>query len=386
MSVHLVHGMGREEVPATWAPLTDAEVRRVLGRYRAALAPADPARATVVWRSPRPMSAAGVVAAGSDGGVRCFVKRHARSVRTPDDLVVEHELAAVVRAGGVAVPEVLRTDDGVTTVADATAVYEVHAVAPGLDLYRDVPSWSPYADPSHAEAAGRALARFHRAAAAFPAAPRPPGPLVVSTAVVAAPDPRAALDRLLAARPALAAAVEPARVRRDFGRWFLPVVDRVGPLLAACGGQWAHGDWHPSNVTWTAPGPGAGVVAVLDLGLANRTAAVHDLATAVERAGVDWLATGPDGVRADRRGVAALLRGYLEERPLSGAERAALPDAVRIAHLEYALSEVEYFAAGAGSPAEAAAAYADYFVGHAEWFASPAGAELLDVVRRSVTD
>jgi Ser/Thr protein kinase RdoA (MazF antagonist) len=277
----------------------------------------------------------------------------------------------------------------VTTPTDGTSgtsVYEVHTLALGRDRYRDVPSWSPYAEPSHAEAAGRALAAFHRAAARFTAPARAPGPLVVSTAVVASTDPRAALERLMDTRPTLVSAVDRTTVRRDFDRWHRAAVERVAPLLAAAGDQWGHGDWHPSNLTWSPPGRPPRVVAVLDLGLANRTSAVHDLAVAIERAGVDWLGVGPARrVRADLAGVAALLRGYGAERALTDVERAALPDAVRVAHLEYALSEVEYFAGAARSPAEAAAAYTDYFVGHARWFAAPAGAELLDAVRRAVT-
>lgn len=385
MTAHLVHGMGQEEVPATWPPLDDTEVRRLLARYREALGPGDPGRATVAWRSPRPWSAAALVdVPGRFGALRLFVKRHPPGLRTPADLAVEHGLAALVRAGGIVVPEVLRDDTGATAVAAAAGVYEVQSAAPGLDLYREVPSWQPYACPLHARTAGRALARFHRAAATFPAPARPAGPLVVSTAVVASGDPCGALGNLFEERPALAAAVDPATVQRDFVRWHLPAVERVQPLLARCGDGWGHGDWHPSNLTWTASGAAARVAAVLDLGLANRTAAVHDLAVAIERAGVDWLA--PAGrVRADLPAVTALLRGYGDERPLTDAERAALPDAVRVAHVEYALSEVEYFAACARSPGDVTLAYRDYFVGHGEWFASPAGGDLLDAVRRAVS-
>ncbi|MGH9086505.1 MAG: phosphotransferase [Acidimicrobiales bacterium] len=326
------------------------------------------------------MSAAAVVDVTARGG-RCrsvFMKRQHRAVRSTGDLAVEHALAVTLRAGGVPVPPILTNDDGTTVVVEGRWRYEVHGVAAGIDLYRDVPSWHPYACPAHAEAAGRALARFHRAAAKFAAPARPPGPLVVSTAVVAAPDPLAALDRFLTARPALAAAVDRQTVRRDFTRWHLPAIERLAPLLAACGSQWGHGDWHPSNLTWTAAGTTGEVAAVLDLGLANRTAAVHDLAVAVERAVVDWLAVGGTGVvRADFAALDALLAGYCDERRLVDAERAAMPDAVRVAHVEYALSEVEYFAAVVGAPDYARLAYDNYFVGHGEWFATAAGDELL---------
>jgi Ser/Thr protein kinase RdoA (MazF antagonist) len=50
-------------------------------------------------------------------------------------------------------------------------VWEAHPVAPGDDLYRDAPSWTPFQSEAHAHAAGAALARLHRAAADY-AAPR----------------------------------------------------------------------------------------------------------------------------------------------------------------------------------------------------------------------
>ena len=55
------------------------------------------------------MSTAGPVDLGGTIGVgpRVFVKRHDWAVRAPDDLVVEHRLAAHLRAAGVAAPEVM---------------------------------------------------------------------------------------------------------------------------------------------------------------------------------------------------------------------------------------------------------------------------------------
>src|SRR6202035_208757 len=95
-----------------------------------------------------------------------------------------------------------------------------------------------------------------------------------------------------------------------------------------------------------APGaaPGARVAGIFDFGLANRTSAVHDLAIALERSVVTWLDLAETGTAsADLDAAAALLDGYQAVRPLSEAEAAALPRVLPVVHLEYALSEVDYF-------------------------------------------
>jgi Ser/Thr protein kinase RdoA (MazF antagonist) len=74
--------------------------------------------------------------------------------------------------------------------------------------------------------------------------------------------------------------------------------------------------------------------------------------------------------------VKALLEGYSSVRPLRPEEQAALPHLLPVVHVDYALSEVEYFHAVVRSPADAALAYRDYLLGHLEWFASPEGTGL----------
>ena len=187
------HGMGKDHVEPDWPPLTDEEAGSVLARY------GRPGGAAAVrWRSPRPMSAAALV--DCDGG-EVFVKRHHARVRTAAQLSAEHALADHLRALGVAVPAVLRLPDGGTTVTSGDYVYEVHAPAAGIDLYRDVLSWEPFISVPHARAAGAALARFHLASASVGLPERPPGVLTSSCAVITAADPLAAVGRLAARRP-----------------------------------------------------------------------------------------------------------------------------------------------------------------------------------------
>ena len=123
---HTVHGMGCELAEPDWLPLTDNELLGILGR-------SDPGglgrQPVVIWRSPRPMSAAALV---RHGDVTVFVKRHHVSVRIPEQLAVEHEFATHLRTRGLPVPAVVRLADGrsvlrrvlVTCLGDADHVFD----------------------------------------------------------------------------------------------------------------------------------------------------------------------------------------------------------------------------------------------------------------------
>ena len=78
-------------------------------------------------------------------------------------------------------------------------------------------------------------------------------------------------------------------VRRRWSCWrrFMPDCCRCCRLLTPL---WTHNDLHPSNLFWSNAGRDAEVTAVIDFGLCDRTNAVHDLAHAIERSMVDWLA------------------------------------------------------------------------------------------------
>ena len=381
----LVHGMGKELVEPDWAPLTSAEVGAVLARYDLPTGSAGhadvPGTGTVVaWSSPRPMSAAGLV---NHGTGTVFVKRHHVRVRSGAQLAAEHAFATHLRASGLPVPRVKRTTADLTVVAEGDFVYEVHEVAPGIDLYRDAMSWTPYLSPGHALAAGAALGRLHQAAAGFTRAARPPAVLTGSCGVITAASGSAAVDAIARRRPGLGRYLADRDWRRDLTRDHLPVIRRAAPLLAGQEPRWGHGDWHPSNLTWDSARPDAGVVAVFDFGLANRTFAVHDLAVALERGVVAWLDLAESGAAGVDLGAAdALLSGYAGVRRLSPAEARALPEVLPVVHLEYALSEIEYFADVVASPALADLAYETYLIGHTRWFAGPDGAAFVDHLRR----
>jgi Ser/Thr protein kinase RdoA (MazF antagonist) len=376
----LVHGMDTSLVEADWPALTDDEVRAVLAHFERYEGMNASREVFVSWPSPRPMSAAALVRF-ANGTV--FVKRHHVAVRSPERLRVEHEFSSYLRARGQSLPAVLRRANGDTVVQEGDLIYEVHEKATGVDLYRDVPSWYPFTGMEHVRAAGRALARFHRAARGFPLPPSAPGVLTTSTAIVSATDALAELGRLIAARPGLARAVSGRSLVEDFTRYHLLAIEKAAPLLRALVPQWGHGDWHASNLTWSSTSPNAIVAGVLDLGLSNRTFAVHDLAVALERNAVDWLDLAGSGlVAADLSAVDALLDGYEEVQPFDECELAALVAVLPVVHLEYALSEVEYFAEVVRSPVNADLAYDGYFIGHSRWYEGAAGSELLEHLRR----
>jgi Ser/Thr protein kinase RdoA (MazF antagonist) len=241
--------------------------------------------------------------------------------------------------------------------------------------------------------------------------------LINSCEVITAVDPVQRVAGLAGRRPGLGGYLAARSWADDLAAGLLPAIRRAAPHLRLLPRQWGHGDWHPSNLTWTSAAPDAAVAAVFDLGLANRTFAVHDLAVAIERTAVAWLdlaepgpaSTGLAGLAdragpadlagltdpagptdlaglADLAGLDALLDGYRSVRPLAPAEAAALPEVLPVCHVEYALSEVEYFASVLGSPALADLAYHGYLLGHARWFTSPAGQALLAHLRRVLRD
>ncbi|MGW5569596.1 phosphotransferase enzyme family protein [Nocardia thailandica] len=357
-----VFGMGDEPVTeSSWPASTDAEIARAVGTAWGA-APAE-----VLWRSPRPLSTT-VGVALADGG-HVVVKRLPTALRDRAALREEHRFANHLRAAGVPVPE-LRVG-GVATLDTARGpvefVYEVQSAGAGEDRYRPDFSWSPWRDTGDAAGSGAALARAHLAAAGFDAPARPARPLVAS---LHEGDPAGEFAWHLARRPALAAFL----AGRDWRRELPPEpVDLAGlrPL-------WTHGDWHPTNQLWR----GHEVSTVFDFGLADRTTAVFDLATTVERTAVDWLAIRagePAEVRYDQ--LAAFFEAYLALRPPSAAERRALPRLLPVAHLGYELSEIDYFLTVVHDRRAAEIAYEDWLLGHLRWYATPEGRDLREFVR-----
>ena len=332
--------------------------------------------------SPRPFSAASVVETES-GCI--FAKRHHRAVRGVEGLREEHQFMAHLHANGAAVARVFAAGSGETAVEMGEWTYEVHDTPQGIDLYKDAISWTPFRSVGHAYSAGQALARLHEAARGYEAPPRRKRPLVAGFTIFASADFRREFDCYVGARPALSKYLEARTCADEALSLLAPFHAELLPLLPALQQLWTHNDWHASNLMWSDTGVNARAVAVIDFGLADRTNAVHDLAHAIERNMVDWLALVNDPARPEHLAVHyddlfALLDGYESVRPLSREEGFALAPMTALCHAEFALSETDYFLRVLHSEKNAWYACEGYLVAHAEWFRG-AGGKLLDALR-----
>ena len=373
------HGMDGTLVPPDWPPLTLDEVRALLAQFPAL---GRPERILTV--SPRPFSAAGVVATSKTS---VFIKRHHQSVRDREGLLEEHRFLAHLLANGAPVPRVFASAAGETAIELGDSLYEVHEIPAGVDLYEEAISWTPFQSVAHAHSAGQALARLHLAARDFAAPPRMPRPLVASFSIFAARDPIAAMARYLGLRLSLARHAAVRVCAAQALDLLTPFHAELAPLLPALAPLWTHNDLHASNLFWSDRSPGAHATAIIDFGLADRTNAVHDLAHAIERNIVEWLTlvndpAHPDDVPIHFDHLEALLDGYESIRPLTPEEAAALAPMTALCHAEFALSEADYFLGVLHSEEKAVAAYDGWLVGHAQWFLGDTGDKLLAALRR----
>ena len=371
------HGMDGRLVEPDWPPLRRDEIRALLRQFPDLDGPVQ-----IVSSSPRPLSAAGVVATRAG---HVFVKRHHGAVRDREGLVEEHRFLAYLASAGGPVPHVVAAASGETAIQLGEWTYEVHETPPGIDLYEEAISWTPFRCAAHARAAGETLARLHLASAGFDARRRKLRPLVASFTIFAAADAAAELERYLAARTSLAhhaqlrhCALEALDLLEPFHRELLPLLPVLAPL-------WTHNDLHCSNLFWSDASDEAHATAVIDFGLADLTNAVHDIAHAIERNIVEWLVLVNDPSHPERVPVhfdhlAALLAGYESVRPLSPVEAAALAPMAALCHAEFALSEADYFLGVLHSEESARMAYDGWLVGHARWLRG-AGRRLGDALR-----
>jgi len=371
---HLVHGMGKELEKPVWPAITRDEAGAVL-----ALFPQAGDLQALCWHSPRPFSAAVVVEVA---GGALFLKRHHRLLRSIPSLEQEHGFMRHLRAQGVPVPLVMVDRSGHTAVTQGDWTYELHRMAQGQDLYREAPSWTGFLNERHALSAGRALGQSHRAAQSYDGDARGPDPLIASCTILPADDPMLAAKAYVAARPALAGFLQGRVWQAELAGVLANAPADLGARLAAQPALWTHNDWHPSNLLWSPEGEVAGV---FDFGLATRTFALHDLATAIERCAIPWLDLQEGvAIAGDARAALALIHGYGMERPLSAYDLATLIDLLPLVHVEFALSEVDYFAGLVGDGRQAHQAWQAYMIDHADWFATGSGQAFLGQMRQGL--
>jgi Ser/Thr protein kinase RdoA (MazF antagonist) len=373
----MAHGLDGTLVKPDWAPLRLEEVREVAAQF-----PEVGDVVNILSVSPRPLSAASVLDTTRE---RVFVKRHHRSVRDAEGLAEEHRFMAHLLLNGVPVPRVFETGSGATSVESGEWTYEVHESIHGIDAYEDAISWTPFRSNEHARSAGEMLARLHNAAENYAAPQRPPRPLVASFTIFAARNPFSALKQYLATRPVLD---QDASTRNDCETalaLLAPYHAEMIALLPSLQPIWTHNDLHVSNLFWSDETASATATAVIDFGLSDRTTAVHDLAHAIERNIVEWLAlmrdpAHPEDVPVHFDHLYALLDGYESLRPLSADEATVLAPMTALCHAEFALTEADYFLGVLRSKEKARVATSDYLVGHARWFHA-GGRKLLEALR-----
>jgi len=373
------HGMGGELVEPDWPSLTPSELRTLFEHFPALTGPLH-----ILTKSPRPLSAAGVVQTPE---ARVFVKRHHRSVRDREGLREEHAFMAHLVSAGANVPRVYASTTGETAIEIGDWTYEVHEIPSGIDLYEDAISWTPFRTAAQAHSAGEALARLHLAAEGYNGRRRKPQPLVASFTIFATEDAESSLKHYLDERPVLSAhqAVRACCARAL--ELLAPFHSQLRPLLHRLSSLWTHNDLHCSNLLWSNRTDEAQATAIFDFGLADRTNAVHDIAHAIERNIVEWLQlvadpTHPDQVTVHLDHLEALLAGYESVRMLSDDEAAALAPMTALCHAEFALSEAEYFLGVLHSEEKGPLAYDGWLVGHAKWFHSTAGKKLLHAIEQ----
>ncbi|MFI4957803.1 MAG: phosphotransferase enzyme family protein [Lysobacterales bacterium] len=371
--LHLAHGLAGDSTLPDWPMLTTAEVDTLLCGY-----PQLGTAMRIDWHSPRPLSAACLV---ETSRATVFIKRHHRSVRSVGTLGEEHRFIAHLRSNGTPIPAVLSDAHGQTAVAIDDWTYEVHEHAAGIDLYREAISWSPLPNREHAYSAGLMLAASHDAAEGYHAPQRDTHILVARSELICSPDPVVALRAQFPARPGLADYLQDRDWPADLAELLAPWHAAAQPRLARQPRLWTHGDWHVSNLCWDGDSANARISAVLDFGLAAANFALFDLATAIERNAIAWLALDAGIGAAHPDIVRALIEGYRRQRPLSAADLRLLADLLPLVHVDFALSEVEYFHAITCSRANADVAYDTFLRGHAAWFRTPPGQALLRTIR-----
>ncbi|HEY4146188.1 phosphotransferase enzyme family protein [Pinirhizobacter sp.] len=369
---HRVHGLAGDDLEPDWPALTLDELVALSMDYPMLAPPL-----AISWHSPRPLSAAALVRHGQ-GTV--FVKRHHHSVRSIRSLDTEHRFMHHLRSRGIPIPGLLTDTIGRTAVQAGDWVYEVYQAITG-DVYREAFSWSPLDNLQHAHTAGCMLGKLHNASEGFDGHDRGTHILVARSDLILAPDPLKELEKQFPERPALRDYLQERPWRDQLRTALEPWHARAHRGLAGKPTLWTHGDWHVSNLGWSGGGANARITSVFDFGLAAPTFALFDLATAIERNAIAWLALDEPGA-AHLDIALALIEGYRQSRPLPASDIALLADLLPIVHVDFALSEVEYFQAITGAPSHADVAYETFLCGHAAWFHTAEGAALLAAIRQ----
>ncbi|MEB3766424.1 phosphotransferase enzyme family protein [Acinetobacter sp. MD2] len=380
--VSLGHGMTTELEPKDWQNLSLIDIQALQQDY-----PILKGEITLLWHSPRPFSSAALIQV--NGQARFFIKRSHGSFRSVQDLMEEHQFIAHLAQKGLHVPIVISAQNGCSAIAVSAWSYEVHQYTAAQDIYADTLSWKPFFCPEHAYKTGIILAKMHQAAQDYPVRTgRSTSYLYSNQNLLESEDIITALMDKIRQSPALChyfsnKVLEPLFLQQlQYTHQNIAIQLRHFPKI------WTHNDLHASNLLWCSDTADSEIAQVIDFGLCDYTCAAYDLAVTVERNFIDWLELSKtNDLSIDMAGLTQFIHAYVTQNDQID-QLLILPELLPIIHVDFALSELEYFVAITQNMHHADAAYYDWLIAHTAWFFCPQGqifkTQLMAIIHETV--
>ncbi|TCB13721.1 phosphotransferase enzyme family protein [Acinetobacter sp. ANC 5045] len=381
----LGHGMGNDWEYKDWAHLTVSELHNLQPYY-----PCLQGGIQILWCSPRPFSSAAVIEVTQDavstdkiGSRSYFIKRSHRSFRNAQDILQEHAFLRHLASKNIPVATLIASNCGLTALEMGDWTYEVYEKAAGFDLYVDQQSWTPFSYTEHAAKVGSLLAKLHVAMQDFPELHgRSARYLVSNQQLLESENIVTAIQQRIQNSPELSRYFADKNLDAVFLERVSQTHHKIKHILQQTTKIWTHNDLHASNLFWSAQSADANITAVIDFGLSDRNSALYDLAVTIERNFIDWLALEHTSqINVDEAGLSAFLQAYCAEiHPQQ--DFSILPELLKIVHLDFAFSELEYFVGITQNLKHADAAYYDWIVGHVNWFFTEQGQQFTQTFTR----
>lgn len=381
----LGHGMGSDWENKDWLHMTVPELHRLQSYY-----PCLQGSVKILWYSPRPFSSAVLIevvqALASTGQTNLhpyFIKRSHRSFRRAQDILQEHAVLQHLANKNISVGTLISSNCGQTALEVGDWTYEVYEKAAGFDLYVDQQSWTPFFYTEHAVKVGSLLAKLHIAMQDFPELyGRSTRYLVSNQQLLESVNIVTAIQQRIDNSPELSRYFADKNLDAVFLERIFQTHHKIKHVLQQATKIWTHNDLHASNLFWSTQSADANITAVIDFGLSDRNSALYDLAITIERNFIDWLALEHTSqISIDEAGLSAFLQAYFAEiHPQQ--DFSILPELLKIVHLDFAFSELEYFVGITQNLKHADAAYYDWIVGHVNWFFTEQGQQFTQTFTR----
>ena len=382
---NLGHGMGSDWENKDWVHIKVPELHHLQPYY-----PCLQESVQILWCSPRPFSSAVLVevmqALASTGQTNLhsyFIKRSHRSFRRAQDILQEHAVLQHLASKNIPVATLISSNCGQTTLEVGDWTYEVYEKAAGFDLYIDQQSWTPFFYTEHAAKVGSLLAKLHIAVQDFPELHgRSTRYLVSNQQLLESENIVMAIQQRIDNSPELSHYFADKNLDAVFLERIFQTHRKIKHVLQQVTKIWTHNDLHASNLFWSTQSADANITAVIDFGLSDRNSALYDLAITIERNFIDWLALEHTSqISVDEAGLSAFLQAYFAEI-YPQQDFSILPELLKIVHLDFAFSELEYFVGITQNLKHADAAYYDWIVGHVNWFFTEQGQQFTQTFTR----